>query len=464
MGVPKYNVSLETLQRFDRPGPRYTSYPTAVEFHEGVDQAAYRARLEQAGKRGAAEPISLYVHLPFCRKRCEFCACHVVATRKTDVAATYLEYVKREIDMVADALGPRRNVVQMHWGGGTPTYFTPDQLAELHGHLSVRFQLDPAGEIAIEVDPRVTTYEHLSTLTGLGFNRLSMGVQDFSDEVQVAIGREQTFDETRTLAERAREVGFTEGLNMDLVYGLPKQDVAGFEAGLDRVLELRPDRLAVYSFAYVPWVKANQRRIETKDLPTPEVKLELYLTALNRLAEGGYEPIGMDHFALPDDEMAVAAREGRLARNFMGYTVKPTSTMVACGVSGIGDLEAAFFQNEKKLSRYYDALDADLLPVERGYLLDDDDCVRRYVITQLMCNFRVAKQRVNEQFGIDFDSYFEQSLQRLDKLMQAGFVRVDDDSVSITGAGRLFVRNAAMAFDRYLESKGKDGPTFSRTV
>jgi oxygen-independent coproporphyrinogen-3 oxidase len=464
MAVPEHRVSLETLQRFDRPGPRYTSYPTAVEFHEGVDQEAYRTRLGLAGERGATDPISLYVHLPFCRHRCQFCACHVVVTPRPEVAATYLAYVKREIDMVAELLGPRRDVIQMHWGGGTPTYFSPAQLAELHGHVRGRFRLDPGAEIAIEVDPRVTTFEHLDACAGLGFNRLSLGVQDFTDEVQAAIGRDQTFEETRALAERARAVGFDEGLNVDLIYGLPRQTVPGFEAGLERVLDLRPDRLAVYSFAYVPWAKAHQRRLEPADLPAPEVKLELYLTALNRLADGGYEPIGMDHFALPDDELAVAAREGRLARNFMGYTVKPASAMVACGVSGIGDLEAGYFQNEKKLSRYYEALDAGRLPVERGYLLDDDDLVRRYVITQLMCNFRVSKPAVAERFGIDFDSYFAQPLQRLDELVRAGFVRLEDDAVTITGAGRLFVRNAAMAFDRYLETKAKTRPTFSRTI
>jgi oxygen-independent coproporphyrinogen-3 oxidase len=457
-------INLETLRRFDRPGPRYTSYPTAVEFGEGVGSEAYRDKLRAADAVGADAPLSLYVHIPFCEKRCSFCACHVIATPHRDVADHYLDYLEREVDAVAELLPNRRQVAQMHWGGGTPTYLTPRQIERLFGVLMRRFTLQPAAEVAIEVDPRVTTVEHLEALARLGFNRLSIGLQDPAAGVQEAIGRNQSWDETVALVEAARRIGFTEGINVDLIYGLPGQRLERFEQSLDPVIALAPDRLAVYSFAFVPWIKPNQKRLESELFPDAATKLELYLSALNRFLESGYDPIGMDHFARPDDELAVAAREGRLERNFMGYTVKPVSTMLGFGVSAIGDLETGYFQNCKKLSTYYSALDAGRLPVERGCLLDDDDLLRRQVIMNLMCNFRVDKAAVSERFDIDFDTYFGPSLERLGDLAEADFVRDSEESIEVRGTGRLFVRNAAMAFDRYLEAKSEAKPAFSRTV
>lgn len=352
----------------------------------------------------------------------------------------------------------------MHWGGGTPTYFSPSQIERLYRHILGHFTLQDGAEVAIEVDPRVTSREHLNILGHLGFNRLSLGVQDFAPTVQEAIGRGQTFEETEELVLYAREIGFAEGINFDLIYGLPRQTLEAFNASLDRVLELRPDRLAFYSFAFVPWIKSNQRRLRPEEFPKPALKLELYLTALDRLFEAGYEPIGMDHFSLPDDELAVAAREGRLERNFMGYTVKPVSTMIGCGVSSIGDLVGGYFQNRKKLSTYYEALDEAQLPIERGCILDDDDQVRRYVIMNLMCNFSVDKEAVSRRFAIDFDTYFRSSILRLADMEEARFVRNESQAVKVIGTGRLFVRNAAMAFDRYLEEKTSERPVFSSTV
>ncbi len=457
-------VRLETLRRFDKPGPRYTSYPTAVEFHDALGDEDYRSRLAAVDEGDPQRPLSLYVHLPFCRERCRFCACNVVATPQAKVAVKYLDYLEREIDLVAELLPRRRLLAQLHWGGGTPTYFTPEQLTGLYRHLDAYFQLEDQAEVAVEVDPRITTREHLEALSGLGFNRLSMGVQDFTPEVQAAIGRRQTFDETRDLLLAAREIGFREGINIDLIYGLPEQEVGSFAASLEQTIELRPDRLAIYSFAYVPWIKVNQRRIDTDALPSPDLKLELYLTALQRLRAAGYESIGMDHFALPDDELSTASREGRLARNFMGYTVKPAAVAIAFGITGIGDLETAYFQNHKKLSTYYADLDAGRLPIERGYMLDNDDRIRRWVITQLMCNFRVHKRRVQELFDVDFDDYFSSARAKLSEMRDEGFVEDTDDAVRVVGPGRLFVRNVAMAFDRYLEAKAEDKPVFSRTV
>jgi len=464
MSRSPFQVDMDTVRRFDRPGPRYTSYPTAVEFHEGVNQKTYEEKLTQANALGSTAPLSLYAHLPFCEHRCLFCGCHVVITPHMPVAEKYLEYVKTEIDRLASHLPDRREVVQMHWGGGTPTYFSPDQLADLMGKVREHFRFAKKAELAIEVDPRVTSRDHLDRLAELGFNRLSMGVQDLTPEVQEAITRNQTYDQTAELLEYARTVGFTEGINLDLIYGLPRQKLETFETNLDQILGLRPDRVAVYSFAYVPWIKGHQKKLDKSTLPSAELKLQLYLRAMERFLEAGYVPIGMDHFALPEDELAVAAREGRLHRNFMGYTVMPASDMVAVGVSGIGEVQGAFFQNRKKLSTYYEALDAGDLPVARGYVLDADDRIRQYVIQQIMCNFRVSKADVERRFDIDFDDYFRRSLESLHEVREAGFVEVDGDGLRVKEEGRLFVRNVCMAFDAYLEAKSAAKPVFSRTV
>ncbi len=464
MSGSRFHVDMDTIRRFDRPGPRYTSYPTAVEFHAGVGEEAYRGKLAEANARGADAPLSLYAHLPFCEHRCLFCGCHVVITPHMPVAEKYLEYVKVEVGRIAGLLPDRRRVVQMHWGGGTPTYFSPGQLADLMAKVREHFHLAEGAEIAIEVDPRVTSHDHLDRLAELGFNRLSMGVQDLTPEVQAAITRNQTYEQTAELMAYARKVGFTEGVNLDLIYGLPEQKLATFDSNLARIIGLRPDRVAVYSFAFVPWIKGHQKKMDQETLPSPELKLQLYLTAMERFLEAGYEPIGMDHFALPDDELAVAAREGRLYRNFMGYTVMPASDMIAVGISGIGDVQGAFFQNEKKLSTYYEALDAGRLPVSRGYLLNADDRVRQYVIQQIMCNFWIGKDDVARRFGVDFDAYFARSLEALRGLREAGVVELGSEGLRVREEGRLFVRNVCMAFDRYLEAKAAENPVFSRTV
>lgn len=459
----RLGLDIETLQRFDRPGPRYTSYPTAVEFHDGVGDAEYRSALGEVNANPDAS-LAVYVHLPFCEERCTFCGCHVIATQHREVADRYLDYLDIEIGRVADLLPNRRGLAQVHLGGGTPTYLSPDQLTRLWNQLSSRFFLLPGAEVAIEVDPRVTTNDHLDTLGALGFNRLSMGVQDFTENVQDAIGRHQSFEQTQRVLEHARRVGFHEGINIDLVYGLPRQTEETFLDGLAKVSALNPDRLAVYSFAYVPWIRGNQRRIDTDDLPSADLKLRLYLAALRHFLEHGYDPIGMDHFALPGDELASAQREGRLARNFMGYTVKPADANLAFGVSSIGDVPGGYFQNVKKLSTYYEKIDAGELPVEKGFLLSDDDRLRRWIITQVMCNFRVVKAEVASRFGVDFDTYFADGLAALEELEVAGFVERGEDALRITDQGKLLVRNAAMVFDAYMGKKDRSKPVFSRTV
>ena len=453
------------LRQYDRPGPRYTSYPTAVEFNESFDEAAYRGRLE-AASAAPDEPLSLYVHLPFCEARCSYCGCMVIITQKREVAARYLDYLDREIEMLARALGSRRRIVQHHWGGGTPTYLSPAQISRLHRTVARWFEFDPDAEQAIEIDPRVTTREQLDLLRSIGFNRLSMGVQDFTPDVQTAINRRQSEEMTRDLYDYARSIGF-DSINVDLIYGLPRQGLVTFQRTLDSVVDMGPDRIAVYSYAHVPWLRPHQKEISTADLPDAGLKFELFGAAIETFLASGYFAIGMDHFALPGDELAVAAEARKLHRNFMGYTTRPASDMFGAGVSSIGDVRGAFAQNEKKLPRYYEAIESGRFPIERGYALSPDDLLRRFVITELMCNFQLRRSAVAERFGVDFDRYFESELASLAEgpgPVADGFLRFDDDGLTVTTRGRLFVRNICMAFDRYLPSHQAGRPVFSRTI
>ena len=461
--------TLDLLKRYDRPGPRYTSYPTAVEFDAGFGEAQYRERLAHANRQSDA-PLSLYAHLPFCEQRCLFCGCNVVITKHRDVATHYLDHVLLEVDLLAAHLPDRRRISQMHWGGGTPTYYPMADLERLFRALAARFTFDPDAEIGIEVDPRVTSDEQITGLRALGFNRLSMGVQDFAPEVQEAVHRVQGFDLTRRLVERARAEGFA-SVNVDLIYGLPYQSLAGFTRTLEQVIAIRPDRVAAYSFAYVPWIKAHMKHFPEGALPGAELKLELLGRTIDAFVAAGYRFIGMDHFALPEDELAKAAAAGTLHRNFMGYTVQSARDMVALGISGIGDLQDAFAQNVKKLPDYYDAVRAGRFPIERGIALDRDDVVRRHVITQIMCNARLDLRDVERRFGLQFAETFSDELAELTgegSPAADGLVTVSADAIEVTPLGRLFVRNVAMIFDRYLRAKAAAGaaarPVFSRTV
>jgi len=454
-------VDADLLQRYDRPGPRYTSYPTAVEFHEGFTGDEYAAHL---GRLPAADPLSLYVHLPFCRRRCTFCGCHVVIAPRRDVAVKYLDSLERELELLSQHLPGRRQIGQYHWGGGTPTYYTPEEMARLQAAVRRHFDLLPEAEVAVEVDPRVTTREHVDALVELGFNRISMGVQDFTPAVQEAIGRNQTEAETSALYEYCRERGF-DSINIDLIYGLPGQTEETFQANLEAVVRLRPDRVAVYSYAHVPWVRAHQKRLNTDLLPSRDTKFALFARAIRAFRERGYEQIGMDHFSLPDDELAAALRERCLRRNFMGYTVQRAPHMVGLGLSSIGDVAGAYAQNAKKLSAYWEHLEAGRLPVERGYALSDDDRVRRHVIAELMCNLYLDTAAAEGLFGIRFASYFARELAELAAGPEAdGLVRLGDDALEVTPLGQLFVRNVCMPFDRHLREKPPERPTFSRTV
>jgi oxygen-independent coproporphyrinogen III oxidase len=463
--VPHIPVTPELLMKYDRPGPRYTSYPTAVEFSNRYTEADYLRSLEEAAAR-PDDPLSLYLHLPFCEERCTFCGCNVIITRKREVAHNYLDYLHREIREAARRLKGRRKVVQYHWGGGTPTYHTPEEMRALQGVVTECFDLQPDAEIAIEVDPSVTSKEQIDTLMDLRFNRLSMGVQDFTPEVQEIVNRNQSEAETRALYEYCRSVGFT-SINFDLIYGLPLQTIPTFRKNLEAVLSMRPDRVAVYSFAHVPWIKGNQKTINPADLPAPELKMELFCIAREAFLGAGYSAVGMDHFALPQDELSLAIEKRTLHRNFMGYTVKTAPDMIGLGVSSIGDVSGAYAQNTKKLPAYYEAIESGRLPVEKGYRLTADDTLRRFVITQIMCNFHVDKRSVQARFGIDFDSYFAAELEEMaspDGPLTHGFVKLSAHELDVLPLGRLFIRNVAMVFDRYLKTKSGDKPIFSRTV
>jgi oxygen-independent coproporphyrinogen III oxidase len=453
----------DLLAKYDRPGPRYTSYPTAVEFHESFTPERYLQKLDEAAA-APGEPLSVYVHLPFCRERCSFCGCNVIITQKPGVAAAYLEDLEREVALVADRLRKRTRLVQYHWGGGTPTFLSLQEIERVWKMFADRFTFEPGAEIAIEVDPRVTTHRQAELLRRLGFNRISMGVQDFDSEVQEAVNRYQTFEQTKDLHEHLRGLG-VESINFDFIYGLPHQTPETFRKTIQRALELRPDRVAVYSYAFVPWIKAHQKAIHLEDLPAREVKLELFGIAHELFTADGYQQIGMDHFALAGDSLARAARDHTLHRNFMGYTTHPARDSVGFGVSSIGDLGGAFAQNTKKLNRYKDALDQGKPPIERGFERSKDDEIRRDVIQSLMCNFYLDVPAIERAYGIDFAAYFADSIRELDEGPKAnGFLTRTPEVIEVTPQGRLFVRNICMAFDAYLKRHEGETKVFSRTV
>ena len=452
---------MEKIRRYDRPGPRYTSYPTALEFHPEVDHGAYVRHLEQAATRSA--PLSFYIHLPFCEERCLFCGCNVVVTKQREIAAHYLEVLAQEVRQLARHLGGRRRLSQYHWGGGTPTYLSADQMRTLQGVVLENFEIEPDAEVAIEVDPRVTSREQLATLHELGFNRLSVGVQDFDPDVQAEVHRIQPLELTERLLAEGRALGFT-STNVDLIYGLPLQKPESFHGTIEDVIRIRPERIAIYSYAHVPWMKGHQRKIRPETLPTPETKLELFTTAISLLQGAGYVSIGMDHFALPDDELGRASLNGTLGRNFMGYTVRQAPDMLACGLSGIGDVEGAYFQNERKLHSYQRAVEERGLAVERGYVRTEDDHLRRFVIGTLMCTFGLEFAAVEDRFGIRFGETFRPELEELQSMAADGLVEVTGTSLQVTEEGRLFVRNICMTFDAYLRRPSDDTPRWSRTV
>jgi len=456
-------VSPELLRRFDVPGPRYTSYPTADRFVEAFGADDYILALKQRRSGVAmAMPLSLYVHIPFCESLCYYCACNKIITKHHSRAEEYLRYLSREIDLHTAHVGVGQSISQLHLGGGSPTFLSDPELRELMAMLRRSFALVPGGEYSIEIDPRTVDAGRLETLAELGFNRLSFGVQDFDPAVQKAVHRIQPAEQVFSLMASARHLGF-ESVNVDLIYGLPMQTPESFDRTLAQVVELKPDRIALYAYAHLPERFKPQRRIITVELPNAASKVSMLSRSLSAFMDAGYVYVGMDHFALPDDALAIAKRQGRLHRNFQGYSTQPDCDLIALGVSSIGRVGATYSQNAKTLAEYYDLLDQGRLPVVRGLAVSRDDLVRRAVIMALMCQGQVQFESIDLAYLVDFKTYFAKEIKALGNLASQGLVELNEAGIQVTADGWFFVRAIAMVFDRYLQTD-RTRATFSKIL
>jgi oxygen-independent coproporphyrinogen-3 oxidase len=454
----------QLVRKLSGPGPRYTSYPTADRFRDTFGYRDYVETVARLRTRGASRPLSLYLHIPFCDTVCYYCACNKIVTKNREKAAVYLGYLKREIAMQAALMSGVGRVEQLHFGGGTPTYLSDAQMDDLMAHLRRKFEFasDEEGEYSIEVDPRTVTRERVHKLRRQGFNRISFGVQDFDPEVQKAVNRVQPEAETQAIIDASREAGFR-SVSIDLIYGLPKQSVATMSETLAKVVRANPDRVAIYNYAHLPHLFKAQRRILDADLPSPDARLDMLALCIRSLTGAGYVYIGMDHFARPEDDLAVAQRQGRLHRNFQGYSTHADADLVSCGVSAIGAVGMTYSQNVKTLDAYYDRIDNNELPIERGVELSMDDALRRSLIQMLMCHFELSVKAVEQSFPIVFADYFAPELERLRALADDGLLTIDPDYLSVTVKGRLLIRNVCMVFDRYLADP-QAAPRYSNTI
>jgi oxygen-independent coproporphyrinogen-3 oxidase len=450
------------IRKYDVSGPRYTSYPTADRFVDAFGEAQFRQWLARRNVGGINQPLSVYMHLPFCNTVCYYCACNKVVTRDHGRSAKYIKYLEKELALVGPLAGAERQICQLHWGGGTPTFLAADEMRALMRAIDARFERAPGFECSIEIDPRSAPAGTLALLGELGFNRVSVGVQDFDPAVQRAVHRIQGEELTRGVVEEARASGFR-SVNLDLIYGLPKQTLDSFNRTLDAVIALDPDRIALYSYAHLPKLFKPQRRIAEADLPSPEAKLQILTLAIGRLTREGYLYIGMDHFAKADDELAIAQAQGRLQRNFQGYSTHPAADMLGFGVSAIGKVGPTYYQNRKELGEYYAELDAGRLPVARGIELTQDDLVRRAVIQSLSCHFRVSIESIELAHLIDFRRYFATELADLRGLAQDGLVELAPDWIIVTSKGRLMVRTVCMVLDRYLRERARQA-SYSKVI
>jgi len=459
------SLDMSLLRRYDVSGPRYTSYPTALQFSDEVGEEAYRYAAAVSNEELLPRPLSLYVHIPFCRTVCFYCGCNKIITANYARAETYLASLEREVRTQAGLFAADRRVEQLHFGGGTPTYLKDDDLVSVLTAINTAFTVDkgPRREFSIEIDPRTTTPERIRLLSELGFNRMSLGVQDFDPQVQVAVNRIQSVEQTRAVIEAGRQVGFR-STNLDLIYGLPKQTVASFSATLDTVLDMRPERLAVYNYAHMPHLFKVQRQISAADLPGSEEKLSILETTIRRLLEAGYVYIGLDHFALPSDELARAQREGTLQRNFQGYSTRARCDLAGLGMSAIGKVGDAYFQNRKDIAAYQQAVADRGLAVQRGCIMSADDRLRRDVIMDLMCHSRVRYDDIETRHRIIFRQYFAQELARLQPMVDDGLVEIHRDRIEVTPRGRLLLRNVGMVFDAYIPRSDDAKRRFSRVI
>jgi oxygen-independent coproporphyrinogen-3 oxidase len=460
------HVDIDLLRRYNEPGPRYTSYPTAPLFSEEFTGDDFRREIVESNAAGSNRPLSLYFHLPFCDTLCYFCGCTMIVSRKVDKKQEYYDRLYREVELVSSLVAPGRRVEQLAWGGGTPTDQTPEQIRRLGEVIHENFDLAAPDEVeaSSEIDPRDLTRDHMVALKEAGFNRVSMGVQDFDPKVQKAVNRIQPEAMTREVVGWARDLGF-HSINLDFIYGLPYQTAGSFEKTIDTLIDISPDRIAMFNFAYVPWLKKHQEQlIDPNTVPSPEERLEILKMTIEKLSAAGYMYIGMDHFAKPDDELTVAQKKGTLHRNFQGYSTKAGCDLYAFGMSAISQTDDVYAQNHKTLPEYYAAVEAGKLATRCGYRLDDDDKIRREVITRLMCDFVLDKRGIERRFDLDFDEYFSGSVEKLGRFVADDLVTIGDDAITVTPMGRLVIRNIAMCFDRYIDDMRRDKPIFSRTV
>lgn len=454
-------IDKQTVQKYDIAGPRYTSYPTAPEWSLSVNEDVYKPKLKDFGKND--KTLSLYIHIPFCEQLCYFCACNkVIRTNEAKVGDEFLTHLFKEMETVAGLIGRRKLIRQLHWGGGTPTYLSETQIQRLFVKIQSLFDIDLKEEIAIEIDPRTVTESKLKVLRKLGFNRISMGVQDFDEKVQDDINRIQPYEQVREVNQWCRDLKF-ESVNFDLIYGLPYQTKETFKRTVDLSIGLKPDRIALYSFAYVPWISKPQNKFNLDAIALHDEKLDIFIQSRNNLLAHGYKAIAMDHFALASDEMAQAFDQGTLHRNFMGYTLKPADEFIGLGPSAIGFLENTYVQNQKVLPEYYERILAGKLPVERGKVLTQDDIIRQWVINRLMCQFKIDKQVFLEKFGSEFEDYFSKESTHIRECVANGLISDDHGQIIVTELGKIFIRNVCIGFDWYLRQKNAH-KRFSKTV
>ena len=454
-------INFEQFSKYSKPGPRYTSYPTAPEFNDSFNEKSYIDILKNQDR---SRPLSLYFHLPFCRSACYFCGCNVVFTSKEDKKERYIEYLEKELEILSRYLDTSREVLQLHFGGGTPTFYDAGQLDRIIKIIKKYFKnFSDEAEISCEIDPRFLNKEQTDVLVGHGFNRVSFGVQDFNEKVQKAVHRIQPFDITYNAVQMVRDAG-VESVNMDLIYGLPYQSLETFKQTLELALKLDTDRFAVFNYAHVPWMKKTMRKIDETTLPRPDEKLEIMQYTIDFLTSNGYKMIGMDHFAKPEDELFKAIKKGELHRNFQGYTTKGGADLIGVGLTSIGEGVDSYNQNFKDMKDYEAAIEAGKLPFERGVVLNEDDLIRQYVIMELMSNFKLDIKRFEKLFNIEFKSYFADAIEALKPFVEEELLTMDENHIECSETGTLLIRNIAMPFDAYMKKHAANKKTFSKTV
>ena len=452
-------IDLKQFSKYSKAGPRYTSYPTALEFSDSFKYDSYIKQLESN-----TQQLSLYVHLPFCRSACYFCGCNVVFTSKEEKLSRYVEYLKKEIDILASHLDTSREVIQFHFGGGTPTFYSAYELDEIVSYIKSKFpNWSGEAEISVEIDPRFFNEEQMKVFEKHGFNRISFGVQDFDEKVQKEIHRIQPYDLTKNAVDLARRYGVS-SINVDLIYGLPYQTFESFKSTLQQAFSLQPDRLAVFNYAHVPWMKKTMRKFDETTIPSPDVKLEIFKYTMEFFENNGYKMVGMDHFAKPEDELFTAIAKGELHRNFQGYTTKGGATLIGIGLTSIGEGSRYYAQNTKDMKAYEEAIDSGKLPFERGVELNDDDYIRKAVIMELMANFAIDIARVEDEHGINFKEYFANALEELKEFEDASLIEISDKKLTVSLTGTLLIRNIAMPFDAYMHKYSANKKSFSKTV